>query len=235
MIKIAIIDDENAFVEQIRGYLQRFVGETGTECSLTPFTSGVDFISDYSPLYDIVFMDIEMPIMNGMETAQKLRQVDQDIPIVFMTNMAQMAIKGYEVNALDFMVKPISYMSFAQKLKKAVDYIKKNDNFSLALKTKEGFRRVYARDIRYIEVFGHFLIYHTMNEDLEVRGVLSQAADEMEPYGFLRCSNCFLVNLHYVETFDSNTVSIGGMKLPISRRRKKDFSEQLANYFGGGK
>ena len=165
MIKIALVDNDNQFAGQMKFLVDCFVEETGIECALTRFSSGVDFISDYNPVYDLVFLDIDMPLMDGLETAKRLRRVDQDLPIIFVTNMLQMAIRGYEVNALDFIVKPLNYCTFEQKMKKALEYIKRNNYHSLVLKTSDGFKRVYIRDIKYIEVFGHSLIYHTIQED----------------------------------------------------------------------
>lgn len=235
MIKIALIDDDDNFVEQINQFINRFKQETGTECVLSRYTNGMDFVSDYNPIYDIIFLDIEMPMMDGMETAMRLRQMDQDVPIIFVTNMMQMAIKGYEVKALDFMVKPITYINFAQKLKKAIAYVRLNYNHNVVLKTQDGFKKMPIRDVKYVEVFGHSLIYHTQQGDIQVRGVLSQVESELESYSFLRCSNCFLVNLRYVENFTPTSVEIDGVELPISRRKKKEFTEGLTDYLGGGK
>ena len=109
MIKIALVDNDNQFAGQMKSFVDRFVEETKIECLLTRFSTGVDFISDYNPIFDLVFLDIEMPLMDGMETAKRLRRVDQNLPIIFVTNMLQMAIRGYEVSALDFIVKPLNY------------------------------------------------------------------------------------------------------------------------------
>ena len=235
MIKIALVDNDNQLAGQMKFLVDCFVEETGIECALTRFSSGVDFISDYNPVYDLVFLDIDMPLMDGLETAKRLRRVDQDLPIIFVTNMLQMAIRGYEVNALDFIVKPLNYCTFEQKMKKALEYIKRNNCHSLVLKTSDGFKRVYIRDIKYIEVFGHSLIYHTIQEDIQVRGVLSKVETELEQYHFLRCNNCFLINLRYVEGFTATSVIVDGEEISISRRKKKEFTEGLADYLGGGK
>lgn len=235
MIKIALVDDDESFVEQVNRFINRFMQETQTECVLSRYTNGMDFVSDYNPIYDIIFLDIEMPMMDGMETAMRLRQMDQDVPIIFVTNMMQMAIKGYEVKALDFMVKPITYLNFAQKLQKAIDYVQKNYNHNIVLKLQDGFKKMPIRDVKYVEVFGHSLIYHTQQGDIKVRGVLSQVESELESYSFLRCSNCFLVNLRYVDNFTSTSVEIGSVELPVSRRKKKEFTERLTDYLGGGR
>lgn len=235
MIKIALVDDDDGFVEQINRFIHRFIEETEIKCSLTRYTSGIDFVSEYNPIYDIVLLDIDMPMMDGMETAVRLRQIDKDVPVIFVTNMMQMAVRGYEVRALDFIVKPITYLSFAQKMKKAIDFAERNNNHGFVLKMQDGFKKVQVRDIKYVEVFGHSLIYHTQQGDIKVRGVLSQVESELETYSFLRCSNCFLVNLRYVDNFTSTSVEVDGVELPISRRKKKEFAEGLTDYLGGGR
>ncbi len=234
-MRIVIVDADKNFVEQIKEYVKRFMDETGIDCTLARYSSGVDFISDFNAVFDVVFMETELSIMDGIETASRLRQIDMNIPIIFMTNATHMAIRGYEVGALDFVAKPVSYPTFTQKLKKALVHTQKNNNYSLILKMPDGFKRIYVRDIKYIEVFGHFLIYHTKHGDVQVRGSLVELEKELERYYFIRCSNCFLVNLRHVEGFTATTVEIDGLKLPISRRKKKEFAEQLSSYLGGGK
>lgn len=234
MIHIALVEDDDKFVKTVEGFINRFNNEMKAQCNLTRFKNGLDFISSYQPVYDMVLLDIEMPLMDGMETAFRLRAIEEDIPILFVTNMAQMAIKGYEVNALDFMVKPVGYLTFVQKLQKAIDHVRTHSAHAVVLKMKDGCKKVSTRDIKYVEVFGHFLIYHLVKEDIQVRGTLSKVEEELAPFNFIRSSDCYLVNLRYVTGFTSNTIQIDNNEFPISRRKKKEFKERLTNFLGGG-
>ena len=107
MIRIAIADDDAAFLAKIEKYIQKYQKENGEDIQLTAFSDAKELIEGYSPVYDIVILDIEMPGMNGMEAAEKIRQADEDVVLMFITNMIQYAIRGYSVGALDFVMKPV--------------------------------------------------------------------------------------------------------------------------------
>lgn len=235
VVKIAWIDGDKNFAKEINNFIRRFNTETGNECALTYFNNGLDFISDYQPIFDIVVLDIALPLMDGLEVARRLRAIDKDVPIIFATSMAQMAIKGYEVNALDFLVKPIAYATFAQRLQKALDYVHTHGDHAVVLKMNGGCRKISARDIKYIEVFGHFLIYHLLKEEIQVRGSLSKAEEELAPFNFLRCNDCYLINLRYVNGFSTSSIFIDEQTFPISRRKKKEFKEKLTDFLLGSK
>ena len=234
MFKIAIVEDEEKACENIKSFLNRFSKENGVEFATYCFTNGVDFISDYQPVYDIVLMDIEMPMMDGMETSHRLRKIDNSVALLFVTNMAQCAIKGYEVDAIDFMVKPVDYFNFSVKLKKAIDYVIKRSDYKIVLKIDDNFRRVSVRNIKYIEVFGHFLTYHTDNDAITVRGQMGKIEEELAPYSFARCNDGYLVNLNYITEYTSTNLKLGDEELPVSRRKRKEFMEKLSNFLGGG-
>ena len=233
MIRIAIVEDEKSAAEKIEGYIQQFSKEKNIECEVTYFTNGIDFVSDYRSLFDIVLLDIEMPHMDGLETAKRLRQIDQNVCIIFVTNMAQYAIKGYEVSALDFMVKPVKYFDFFVKLQKAISYVEANSDFSLVLETKDSIRKVSVREIRYVEVYDHWLIFHLAKENVTVRGKIKDMEETLSAHNFSRCHNCYLINLKCVTELTANYVVVAGEEIQVSRRRRKEFSERLTNFLGG--
>jgi DNA-binding LytR/AlgR family response regulator len=234
MIQIAIVEDEKEVAECLKAYTKRYSEERSVQIDVTFFSNGLDFLSEYKPVYDIVLMDIKMPYIDGMETAKKLRKIDEDVCLIFVTNLANYAIKGYEVSALDFIVKPVNYFDFAVRLKKAIDKANTDRDYSVVLETKDAVRKVSVREICYIEVFEHFLVYHLKNEDVTVRGQMKDVEDEFSRFHFSRCHNCYLVNMKYVTELTSAFVVVGDKKIPISRRRHKDFAQALTNYMGGG-
>lgn len=123
MWNVAIVEDEAESSELLRAFLERFEKEAKVSLSVSSFADGMDFISDYTPKYDLVLLDIDMPHLNGLAAAKKLRKMDDDVLIVFVTNLAQYAIRGYEVEALDFLVKPVDYTAFAAMMHKAQRYL----------------------------------------------------------------------------------------------------------------
>ena len=119
MIRVAIVEDEEAVREQLLGYVQRYTRQYGTTFEVRTFSDGVEILEGYRPVFDLILLDVEMKHLDGMETAQRIRALDSDVMIVFITNMAQYAIKGYAVGALDYVLKPVPYFAFSQQLQKA--------------------------------------------------------------------------------------------------------------------
>lgn len=117
-MRIAIVEDEKAYRNTLLEYLRQFQEESGMDIEVKEYENGNLIMWDYRPYYDAVFMDIEMPGMDGMEAARCIRKVDEQVIIVFITNVARYAVQGYEVGALDFIVKPVTYTSFKMKMQK---------------------------------------------------------------------------------------------------------------------
>lgn len=124
-MKIAIVENDAEQVVRFIGHIKKYSAESGEDCGVVAFGNGIDFLTDYSGDFDAVFMDIDMPLMDGMTAAEKLREIDENVPIVFVTNLAQYAIKGYKVQALDYLVKPVGYFEVALELKK-INSLRKN-------------------------------------------------------------------------------------------------------------
>ena len=188
-MKFAIIDDEKKATDLIETYITEFVTENHFEIQTRVFNNPVEFLESYTKDYDLVFLDVEMPGLNGIETAKELRHMDSNVVIMFITNMAQYAIHGYEVEAVDYVLKPLSYADFAMKVQKALRYIARNEDANVKLCTKDGMIHLSVSDIYYIEVRSHYLIYHTTREEYMVRGVMKETEEQFAKYHFARCSH----------------------------------------------
>lgn len=232
MLKIAVVDDEAAMAEELTSYLERFERENGEQFKVTAFRDGLDFLSA-GPDWDIVLMDIEMPHLSGMEAAKRLRDLGSKSILIFITNMAQYAIKGYEVEASDFVVKPVSYYPFSFKLQKAVAAASRQQRARLMLGTKSGARQLNIADIYYLEIDRHRLFYHTEEGTIETWDSLTHARELLEPHGFALCNACYLVNLDHVTQIQDDVAWVGGDQLKISRAKKKEFMNALTLAFGG--
>lgn len=232
-MRVAIVEDEDAAAKTLTEYLARYAEKYGLAVETERFVDPLKLLGGYKPIYDIIFMDIIMPHLNGMDAAEKLRKIDNDTVLIFVTNMQNYAVKGYEVNALDFIVKPVSYSLFEAKMNRAVKVVsEKHDENSISV-TVDGVTRVLPiGKILYVEVAGHVVTYHTDSGDYPVRGTLDKAERALPKECFARCNYCYLVNLKYVKSVDSNYVDVTGHKLAVSRNKKKDFLNALANYLG---
>ena len=138
MIRVAIVEDEAAVRDQLMGYVQRYMRQYDAQIEVTMFTDGVEILEGYRPVYDIIFLDVEMQHLDGMETASRIRALDSDVLLIFITNMAQYAIKGYAVGALDYVLKPVPYFAFSQQLQKAAGQLARRARRYLAVPVDGG-------------------------------------------------------------------------------------------------
>lgn len=128
MVKIAIVEDSLSDANRMQEYLERWRASEGEEIQVSIFQRAWDFLSSFNGQFDIIFLDIMLPDKNGVDTAKCIRKVDESVIIVFTTNMKQYAINGYEVNALDFVLKPIRYNRFELLMKKCISRIQRDSN-----------------------------------------------------------------------------------------------------------
>lgn len=231
-MKIAIVDDERKSAELIMSYIARFQEESGEVFDVKYFGSGLEFMDTSEP-FDLVFMDIAMPHINGMETARELRRRNDTCSLIFITNMAQYAIEGYEVEALDFLLKPVEYFNFSVKLKRALRVYTARQRHFISVPMEDGSAYLAVDDIYYIEVIAHSIIFHTTKTVLESRkNALKTYEQQLAGLGFSRCNYNYLVNLKYVTRSSGDSIFVGGDELKISRNRKKSFMKALADYIG---
>lgn len=231
-MNIAIVEDENAAAALLTEYLQRYGEEMGETFEIIRYPDAQAFLEPYDHAHQIVFMDIQMPGMDGMEASRRLREIDPHVVLIFVTNLAQYAIYGYEVGALDFILKPVNYFSLKLKIGKAVAAAKARLNTQFVVRNDEGNWYLKASEIYYVEVMKHDLLYHTTKGKIETAGSLKQEEKRLGDLGFFRCNYCYLVNLHYVSSVRGNMVTVGGNALEVSRNRKKDFLKRLSEFYG---
>lgn len=230
MIRIAIVEDDGMCARQLEEYIRRYEQESRENIQITVFGDGEDIVTGYRPVYDIILMDIEMRFMNGMSAAEEIRRMDEEVTIIFITNMAQYAIRGYSVGALDYVLKPVSYFAFSQRLDRAVERLKKKEKRYLIVRVKGGSKRIAVDDIYYIESQGHLLLVHTKGGIEETGGTMTEMEEKLAGMHFCRCNKGYLVNLEHVDGIRDGCVLVGKDLLTISRPRKKIFQETLTAY-----
>ncbi len=230
MIRIATVEDDGRDREALITHLHRYEKENSLKFSITEFQDGEDIITNYAAEYDLILMDIEMTFLNGMKTAEKIRELDTDVVIIFITNAPQYAIQGYKVNALDYMLKPISYFSFSETMNRALRKVKIREKEYIAISMKGGKMKLDVSKICYVEVQDHLLFYHTTDGSFSTKGTMRDVDGQLDPKRFFRCNRCYLVNLEYVENYQGSDISVNGTVIQVSRSRRKPFLDVLNEY-----
>lgn len=233
MIRIAIVEDQLEDFRTLEEFIKQYASDNHTLMQTVHFANGLNFLDEYTPDFDIVFMDVEMPHLDGIETSRKLREIDSSVALVFVTNMIQYAINGYEVNAIDFMVKPVTYYNFSKKLKKALIYVQRNKNKHMVFHKDESDIIVPVQSIYYVEKDKNYAVFHTEKGKFRMRTTITDLEDELKEHDFIKCCSSCIVNLAYVNEVKSDSLLIQGAFLPIARRQKKEFLLKLAQYIGG--
>ncbi|MCI8539490.1 MAG: response regulator transcription factor [Oscillospiraceae bacterium] len=230
MVRIALVEDDSNYRKELLEYLRRYARESGEHFSTAVFTDGAEIAEGYQANYDIILMDIAMAYMDGMRTAETIRQVDDEVVIIFITNMPQFVMKGYSVGALDYVLKPVSYFAFSQRIQRALSRMRKRSRRYITIPFKGGMRKLAVSEVTYVEVRDHDLTYHTAQEQFPAKGTLSEAEALLGSDSFFRCSKCYLVNLEYVDGMDNSSILIGADRIQVSRARKKALMDALNNY-----
>ena len=234
MLRVAIVEDEPASARQLEDYLARYQTESGEGVEAIHFPDGAALLQEYRPIWDLILMDIEMPRMDGMTAARHIRERDPVVLLMFITNMAQYAIRGYEVEALDYVLKPVGYAAFAFKMRKVSSILRRRRSSGVVLHLAGGVRRVPTDELLYVETVSHRLHIHTADGVFTMPGTLRDMEEQLAGEHFVRCNKCYLVNLRHVREVRQNIVQVGGEELLISRPRKKEFLQELTDYLGGG-
>lgn len=234
-MRIAIVEDEIEYISNLKGYLNRYTQEQGTDFQISTFVDGLDIVTDYTANYDIILLDIQMKHLDGMKTAEKIRELDEDVIFIFITSTVGFAVQGYMVDALGYVLKPVPYLSFSQILGKAIKQVNKRQATDyLNVKVESGYLRLDIALIYYIESQGHNILIHTEKGNFLTTGPLKKIEASLDSKGFSKCHNAYLVNLfHVIGIVQSNVLLSKSLQLPVSRARKKMFMESLTDYMGG--
>lgn len=229
MIEIAIVEDEAEHAKMLEGYIRRYAGEHGDAFAVTCFSNPMPFLDQYAAKYDIVFMDIRMPLMNGMDAARRLRKLDENVVLIFITNLTQYAVDGYEVNALSYIVKPATYADFSLKFTRAYKQVRRNEGNMLYIPKENGMVKLSPAEIMFCEVSGHTVVLHTVRGDFSRYASLRAIEEHLSGEYFAKCNHCYLVNLRYVKALskDETELDCNGKKyiLQVSRNKRKAFGD----------
>lgn len=230
MVRVAMVEDEEIYRQQVLSYVEQMREEEIIPFSFTFFDSGESFLALYQQDFDLLILDIQLPGINGMELARQVRQKDTTVEILFITAMPQYAVQGYLVNAMGYILKPISYFQFSVTVQKAIHSVIENNRAFLNVYIKNGMLHLPLQSIRYLESQKHKVIIHTIRDDYECNLTMRDLEKMLPPYLFFRCHNCYFVNLRLVEGVEGCDAIIGSDRILISRQKRSAFMRMLASY-----
>ena len=234
MYRFAIVEDNQQDEERLVEQLQVFFQDK-TSFTIEYFKDGPSFLekSDFS--YHLIFLDVEMKPMTGFEVASKIRERNQSAMLIFVTNMSQLARQGYKYAAIDYLIKPVEQEELNMTLNRALTQIQSGEERIILLPGKEKEKiSVSIGDITYIDVNGHYITFHTLKGEYEQYGVFKKILQEINlPNFFVKCNQCFVVNMHYIEKVYTDSLVVKGVMLAISRSHKKRFANEYSAFISG--
>ena len=228
-MQIAICDDEKSIVQILEEKVRKLMPDAVIE----KYLSGDKLISSGCKP-DILFLDIQMPGMNGMETARFMRRNNEDMILIFVTAIEEYVFQAFDVGAFHYLVKPFSDEKFEEVVKSAVRtvekyYEKKSDEKYMMIQSAGSHIKVFLRDIVYAEVYNRKVIIHTRKKDIEYYGKLQELKDKAGQ-DFFRTHRAYLVHFKYVEKYDANLVTMENGTALIAKQNYPEFVKQYLKY-----
>lgn len=231
MLSIAVCDDMPIECAELAGNIENTLNQFGTEFSLKRFFDGQDLLKSVES-FDIVFLDIKMPEISGMELAKKMRENGRESIIVFVTSAEEYVYEAYDVEAFHFLLKPVNEDKLKNVLKKAVVKITacNNEDF-LIISSEHQIKKILLKDILYIESVGRMVKIHSNSGVLETYKKISDLEQTLSDKHFFRCHRSFLLNLEYVSHFDkAEIVMENGDTVFLARKHAKIFQKEIISY-----
>lgn len=234
MLHVAVVEDEEEQLRQIAAQVRRVLEAHRLQAQVEDFICAQALLDSCTAgkRYDIILLDIQMPGMDGMTAASVLRELDDEVLIVFITGMAQYALQGYKVDAFDFLLKPLTEEAISVCLLRALKRLRRQAPASLRVHSGTKVRIVPVRQILFAEYREHRTLLCTREEEIPCTSAIGSIEELLLPHGFFRCHSAFVVNLAMVERLEGADLTIGGHLVPLSKHRRKQFLSALAAYWG---
>lgn len=233
-MRIAICDDDSTQIAVLESYVQTWAQKNDVEINIKKFNSAENFLFEWTATgqFDLLFLDIKMREMTGIELAEIIRKEDEEVAIVFVTGDESFVFKGYDVDALYYLIKPITEENCAKCLEKVASRLSDNEETSLLINAENKLKRIKYSDLICFESVSHYLEVHTTKEKLRYRKKIGDLEDELKDRPeFVRIHRCSIVNLKHVDSIESNSLFLDdGTELPISRNRWRDTHIAFVRY-----
>ena len=232
MLTIVMAEDSPTDAAIAQSLISQFLSEENVEARLIHFDNGTELLAHYPHEASLFLLDIDMSQLDGLSTAHRIRKIDPDVSICFMTNYGKLALEGYSVDAMGFMVKPLSYPVLKSTLKRVMNRIARKQTYLVPIRQGKQQLFIDANQIMYIETKRKGILIHMAHEAIASNEPLKAIELKLANKPFFRIHNAFLVNLDYIQTITANDAMVGTEALPISKHRKKEFLIELTRHVG---
>jgi len=227
MLKIAICDDCSDFIAQSKRAIKNWPNKPQgliIEC----FTDGDALIAAHNASsFDIILLDVMMPLINGIETAREIRRMDKNVKVVFLTSSPEFAVASYSVKANNYLLKPLNQELLYNTLDELLDEIKQVSRF-IMIKSANAIHRVELESIEYIEAQNKRVLFVLSGERTiqAIEPLYTYESKLLLSDGFVKCHRSYIVNIHQIDSFTQREIKLrSGMRIPISRNCHKEFEE----------
>ena len=229
-LKIAVCDDEQNQIQYITSLVTSWSAREGHNCEIRAFESAEAFLFEYEDdkAYDILLLDVEMKNITGIELAKRIRKDNNRAEIVFITSHFEFVGEGYEVDALHYLIKPISSDKLAQVLTKAAEKLAV-DPPSVVISCDGETVKLYEEVILYVESFLHYIVIHTEDKEYKIKESIS-AFEEKLSKDFYRIHRSYLASLKHITRISRTSVNIGNIELPLSRGKYDDINRAFIEH-----
>ena len=229
--RIALVEDTFEDAETCASLLQQYATEKGMRFDVARFNNGETFLTEFKSQFDLIILDIELGDRNGIDVARVIRESDSDVIIMFATNLAKYAASGYEVSAIDYVLKPLRYPSFSLKLDRVSKKLGNKRTDPIVVRTEAGFVKIDLADTFYLEVFAHDILFHLSEQTVKTYGTLKKFEEQLREHHFYRCNSCYLVNAAKIESISQYDILLSnGETIKISHPRRKEFIGDFKRY-----
>lgn len=232
MFNIALCEDNSLQREELKNNLSKVLDEIGVEYKILTFETGEDLLKEYPEKLDMLFLDIQMGELTGMETARKVREYDDKVEIIFITALWDYVQKGYEVRAFRYLIKPVKFKELQEQVTACVGNILHKRDTYITIKDKNNVLKIRTEDILFLETFERKVIIHTNSQDYIVKMSMNKLEKELTNKGFFRCHTSYIVNLIKIEELKKDYLLINKFTLPVSKHRMKNLKLRLTSLLG---
>lgn len=229
MYRVAVCDDNRETAEQIGEIIKNYDNNYVVDI----FGDGKELLASREQ-YEVLFLDIDMEGIDGIETARKLRERDKNVKIIYVTSYTDYVNYAFSVHAFAYLLKPVSEKEIHSQLEEAVSYSQESKYSDiLRFETGDGVENISMDEISYFEYFDRKVHMHLKNRNVTVKGGIGEIATRMEPFGFAVPHKSFVVNLYYVKVIKGYDIyMMDGAVIPLSQKKSADFRKRLHQFLG---